>query len=199
MTKGDGLPCVRCGTRDWDKRGNCKECKRERARKWYKANPEKARENNRKWYEANTERHREHTRKWRAANPEKHRESSKQWGRNNPEKRKERLRKWRKDNPDKNTAAKQRYRTKKTKAGGSYTAAEWKALCKQYNNHCCYPGCKRTDLHADHVVPVSRGGTSDISNMQPLCSRHNTSKGDGATDYRTKPGMLRWIQKSLFG
>jgi len=40
--------------------------------------------------------------------------------------------------------------------------------------------CGATDeLHFDHVIPYSRGGTSlSASNIQLLCARHNISKGD---------------------
>jgi hypothetical protein len=35
------------------------------------------------------------------------------------------------------------------------------------------------DLHFDHVVPFSRGGTSRVSeNIQLLCARHNLEKSD---------------------
>lgn len=33
------------------------------------------------------------------------------------------------------------------------------------------------DLCVDHVRPVARGGTSERSNLQPLCRRCNSSKG----------------------
>ena len=40
--------------------------------------------------------------------------------------------------------------------------------------------CGRTDnLHFDHIIPYSKGGTSlDASNIQLLCARHNVAKRD---------------------
>ena len=39
--------------------------------------------------------------------------------------------------------------------------------------------CGETDnLHFDHIVPISKGGTSDTAdNIQLLCARHNLAKG----------------------
>ncbi|MFL6302907.1 MAG: HNH endonuclease [Candidatus Sulfotelmatobacter sp.] len=35
------------------------------------------------------------------------------------------------------------------------------------------------DLHFDHIIPYSRGGSSkDLRNIQILCSRHNLAKHD---------------------
>jgi hypothetical protein len=41
--------------------------------------------------------------------------------------------------------------------------------------------CGATDeLHFDHIIPFSRGGTSlSADNIQILCARHNLEKGDG--------------------
>jgi 5-methylcytosine-specific restriction endonuclease McrA len=34
------------------------------------------------------------------------------------------------------------------------------------------------DLTVDHVIPLSRGGTDELWNLQFLCVAHNSSKGD---------------------
>lgn len=54
-------------------------------------------------------------------------------------------------------------------------------LCRagaQCERHSLFFGrCKETDrLHADHVHPHSKGGSTTIANGQVLCSRHNKKK-----------------------
>lgn len=43
---------------------------------------------------------------------------------------------------------------------------------------CRYCGSTEQPLHCDHVVPVSRGGTNDLSNLACACAFCNLSKGD---------------------
>lgn len=44
---------------------------------------------------------------------------------------------------------------------------------------CAHPGCNSTeDITVDHITPLSRGGTDDLSNLQFLCRRHNSAKND---------------------
>ena len=52
------------------------------------------------------------------------------------------------------------------------------AVWKRDNGRCVL--CGRTDnLHFDHVVPFSRGGSSLVAeNIQLLCARHNLAKSD---------------------
>lgn len=71
------------------------------------------------------------------------------------------------------------------KAEGQYTLEQWYEVCKLYDNKCLR--CRRPDvkLTQDHVVPLSRGGTNWISNIQPLCGPCNSSKGVKTIDYRT--------------
>ena len=166
MTAKNGKPCKKCGTSRWYKGGACVSCSKECARQWEIKNKAKRAESNRRWSQAN------------------------------PDKVAAKSRRWRAENPGKAKAVKHRRRARKAEAGGDFTAAEWRALCKQYDNRCACCG-KKKKLEFDHVRPISEGGTSDISNAQPLCRSCNASKGEKTTDYRTKQGIVRWVQKRL--
>jgi len=69
-------------------------------------------------------------------------------------------------------------------ASGSFTLAEWLGLCTQYGYLCAGCGAKQP-LTADHIIPLSRRGTNDISNIQPLCKPCNSRKND------TVPGEIK--------
>lgn len=74
--------------------------------------------------------------------------------------------------------------------GGSYTEEEWQELCAKYGNMCLW--CERkVKLTVDHIIPISRGGTNDIDNLQPLCRSCNCRKSDRIIDLR------RWYDKYL--
>lgn len=70
-------------------------------------------------------------------------------------------------------------------AEGSFTATEFRALCEQYSWKCLACGKHTKKLTADHVQPLSRGGSNLIDNIQPLCSRCNSSKHAKHIDYRS--------------
>ena len=79
-----------------------------------------------------------------------------------------------------------RRRTHKTQAGGSFTPQQWSDLKIQYNFTCLCCGRREPEikLTADHVIPITRDGTSDISNIQPLCFSCNSTKHNKIIDYR---------------
>lgn len=88
-------------------------------------------------------------------------------------------------NPPPSKGAKRRQQIKEN--GGSHTEKEWLELKEKYGNRCLRCGKKetaRSPLTADHIIPVSLGGTSDISNIQILCGKCNSAKGARAIDYR---------------
>lgn len=50
---------------------------------------------------------------------------------------------------------------------------------------CQICGAREEDgarLHVDHIIPVSKGGTSDMDNLRTLCDRCNLGKGDSIED-----------------
>ncbi len=51
------------------------------------------------------------------------------------------------------------------------------------DGYCCtYCGTTDGPFHCDHVIPVSRGGMSDLSNLTTACSSCNIKKGAMTAD-----------------
>jgi len=98
-----------------------------------------------------------------------------------------RVLRWRKENPDKLRAnartSVHRRRARLSQSGGSHSMEEFEELCAKHGNRClCCDESK--PLTIDHIVPISRGGTNDIDNIQPLCLSCNCKKSDKIIDYR---------------
>lgn len=146
---------------------------------------------------------REWQRRYRAAKPDQHRRYSRRYETENREARAERLRVQRAANPEPTREANRRARLKRDR--DAYNAARrekyrkdsdsrraYRArklsvpsepwikddLLKLYGNTCYL--CRRVlgnDWHADHVVPLSRGGWDLVWNLRPACASCNISKG----------------------
>lgn len=63
-------------------------------------------------------------------------------------------------------------------AVGSYTDGEWELLKIQYGFTCpcCHQAEPTIKLTRDHIIPLSRGGSNFIENIQPLCKKCNVKK-----------------------
>jgi hypothetical protein len=59
--------------------------------------------------------------------------------------------------------------------GGKHSLEEWEGLKISYGYRCAE--CSEFEfLQKDHIVPISKGGTDDIWNIQPLCKSCNCKK-----------------------
>lgn len=164
----------------------CKKCRREHYKKYYQENKEKIGGQKKKYREKNKEYYIEYSKKHRTENKEHYSEYHKKYYIENKNKRMDYRKKWRKANPEKVASYKQNRRAKEAGNGGSFTEQEWKDLKKKFGNIClkCVISEDEVTLAADHVIPLSKGGGSDIKNIQPLCKSCNSSKGTKSADYR---------------
>lgn len=76
------------------------------------------------------------------------------------------------------------------------TAAYQRARARLIGQPCalrCSPTCRGIADTADHIVPLSAGGTNDAHNLQPACGPCNSSKGNGRSRRRNNRAPRRWV------
>ncbi len=185
----------------------CKVCVRARSQKYRRehleqyAQYEKARANlphrveaRRKYQQEHKEQISEYKKRWATENEDSVSASRRKHYERNRDEVIARSKKWVEDNPKKVRLAKADNRRKRRAARhagrGCFTAEEFKALCESYGNRCLACGGIETSLEADHVVPLTKGGSDNISNIQPLCGSCNRKKFVNIVDYRLNTNIL---------
>jgi 5-methylcytosine-specific restriction endonuclease McrA len=65
-------------------------------------------------------------------------------------------------------------------AKGSYTFQEWLEVKRKHNFRCAMCGKHESEvkLTRDHIIPITKGGSNYISNIQPLCGPCNSHKSN---------------------
>ena len=58
-----------------------------------------------------------------------------------------------------------------------HTFKQWGDLIKIFNYKCALCG-KKKPLNIDHIIPISKKGTDEIENIQPLCRNCNSKKSN---------------------
>lgn len=120
----------------------------------------------------------------RPENREKARETSKVWRQENPEKQREQSR--------------IKYIRKKG-AEGYHDPDQWQELLVLCDHKClaCVAEGKEVDgeeLQRDHIHPLTKGGSDRITNVQPLCLKHNAKKHTQTTDHRPQH-VREWAEE----
>tara|TARA_Y100000310_G_C20574358_1_gene759723 strand:- start:77 stop:1105 length:1029 start_codon:yes stop_codon:yes gene_type:complete len=104
------------------------------------------------------------------------------------ERGKEVVAKWRKNNIQKILEWNLQRLLKKRGVIGFHNREEWEALKKKHGNRCVLCGISEKDLAIvwigtgftkltkDHIIPIRKGGTDYIGNIQPLCVSCNARK-----------------------
>lgn len=207
-----GKPCGRDHlSKRLTKNGSCHECclmlrrpryadeyqKRKeevkaRSRRWRLDNLERARESDKKKYHAKRDselaRMRERYAKNREADIERKRKDYRQNAEENRAKQRARYA----ENKDYFKPYIKARKARVRSAKGRFTASELRKMLHDQKGKCIY--CKSditSNYHADHIVPVSKGGSSFIENIQLLCPTCNLRKrAKMPEDYAKEIGLL---------
>lgn len=95
---------------------------------------------------------------------------------------------------EKRAAGRQNRRAHNRAAEGTHTAADIETQFKRQKGRCYYAFCGHVELgktyHVDHVVPLSKGGRNDLSNLVLTCPKCNLSKGNKLPHEWTEGGRL---------
>lgn len=84
---------------------------------------------------------------------------------------------WEKRNPEKGKARVARRRGLLRSSFFAFTEGDWEGVQRRYRWSCGYCGVRSTELHREHVIPLSRGGDHSVGNIIPACVSCNSSKG----------------------
>lgn len=80
-----------------------------------------------------------------------------------------------KNHPDRISHLKSRRYAREKSATGNHSLEEWQDLKLKFNNRCAICG-ELKKLTKDHIIPLSKGGSDYIRNIQPLCRNCNSKK-----------------------
>lgn len=142
---------------------------RARVKAYREANPDLIRERKKKYQRENREKLIAYLREWYKANVEYRRE--------NAERLREKARLWAQANPHKIAIRRHKRRAHIIANGGNFSLDDYLLLIEIQGDICAY--CHRADkMTIEHIIPVSRGGRHELSNICLACKSCNSSKGD---------------------
>jgi len=167
-------------------RSKCKECTKLVRRQYHYSHLVAERIKSNEWRKTHRNKAKEAMQRFREAHRELCRDRSREWRRRFPEESKNVTKRYLRTHPDKKTQFSETRRARQRSAKGSITATEWQELKQSYRHSCLRCGQQEPviALTMDHVIPLARGGSHTIDNIQPLCARCNSTKRLESTDFR---------------
>lgn len=128
----------------------------------------------------------------RARERYKSRRSNSEWSALARDKWRELKRAYYKDNPGASSAQNQKRRARVSGAEGRHTAEDILKILKRQKYKCVYCSADlKKGFHADHIMPLSLGGSNWPSNIQATCPSCNMSKGaKHPLDFAKEKGRL---------
>jgi 5-methylcytosine-specific restriction endonuclease McrA len=175
-----------------------KEKMRAYHKQYYEENKERYSEQGKQYYQENKKKVLKRCKKYRQTHKAERNEALKDWVRRNPEKRRKQMQRYREKNGERRLLMEREYSRKrraiKANADGFYTKDQWLELLEVCDNQCLKCGATE-NIEADHVKPLSRGGSDWITNIQPLCRPCNCEKHAHTADYRPMH-VKQWAKRA---
>lgn len=167
-------------------RTDCKTCESTRKKQEYDANTDTHRMRKRQFYQDHKQQRHSYNHKYYDDNTQALCDYQRRYRGTNAEKLKAQRKIRYADNPDIFKARANIRRVRLDQLSEHYTAEQWQALCTFYEFACLHCGRRQPDivLSVDHVIPIARGGSNSIRNIQPLCLECNKKKHTKTIDYR---------------
>jgi 5-methylcytosine-specific restriction endonuclease McrA len=108
------------------------------------------------------------------------------------------INRWRKRNKEQVNVWTRNRRSLLKRLEGSHTKQDIVELLAEQVGLCAYCSCDISfGYHVDHIIPVSKMGRNDKSNLQLLCKKCNLSKNNKVTEKEKQNGRYSAVSSSV--